>query len=660
MPSQRLLDLVASATVRPDATATGVLIDLTTEAKPTARQVLPLGRFSAAVSRWTCCRRINPYWMHAEWGDGASAVPRETQFLLAELTDGRLTVIVPLPTAGFRCSLEGYGGEVQVLAESGDPSLVTSALAATVFIAEGADLAALMTLAAKAVIAHLGTGRLRRDKPLPAFIDQFGWCTWDAFYQEVSAEKVRAGLESFKAIGIQPKLLILDDGWQSERPAADGSRRLYSLLPNAKFGGDLSPLVREAKGEFGIETFLVWHAFMGYWGGIEPEALPAYGARLQPRVSSPGILHYVPDHDRWFGPSVGVPDATLAYRFYHDYHRTLRGMGVDGVKVDAQGTTETVAIGQGGRVNLMQRLHEGLEGAVQVHFRGNLINCMSCSSEMLYSALNSTITRTSDDFWPKKPETHARHVITNAWVGLWFGEFVHPDWDMFHSKHPAGDYHGAARAVSGSPLYVSDKPGEHGPELLLKLVFSDGGAARCLDPGTPARRSVFVDPTVTPEPLLVINRTATNGVVGAFNGQYHADAAQQVRVTGSVSAADLPSLANRPCVGWSHRGQRASSGAISIELGESEADVVTFAPIEHGLAVFGLARLFAPGTAVRSASWNGRTWVGQVRDGGEFVAWAEQTPTAITLDGKPLAFTHVAGVVRTTLPTAGELRITLG
>lgn len=29
-----------------------------------------------------------------------------------------------------------------------------------------------------------------------------------------------------------------------------------------------------------------------------------------------------------------------------------------------------------------------------------------------------------------------------------------PDWDMFHSLHPAAEYHGSARAISGGPLYV--------------------------------------------------------------------------------------------------------------------------------------------------------------------------------------------------------------
>ena len=30
---------------------------------------------------------------------------------------------------------------------------------------------------------------------LPSFLDWFGWCTWDAFYTDVTAEGVEEGLK---------------------------------------------------------------------------------------------------------------------------------------------------------------------------------------------------------------------------------------------------------------------------------------------------------------------------------------------------------------------------------------------------------------------------------------------------------------------------------
>jgi raffinose synthase len=50
---------------------------------------------------------------------------------------------------------------------------------------------------------------------LPGIIDHYGWCTWDAFYQEVTQEGVEVGLQSLASGGSPPKFVIIDDGWQS-------------------------------------------------------------------------------------------------------------------------------------------------------------------------------------------------------------------------------------------------------------------------------------------------------------------------------------------------------------------------------------------------------------------------------------------------------------
>ncbi|CAA2998304.1 probable galactinol--sucrose galactosyltransferase 2 isoform X2 [Olea europaea subsp. europaea] len=68
------------------------------------------------------------------------------------------------------------------------------------------------------------------------------------------------------------------------------------------------------------------------------------------------------------------------------------------------------------------------------------------------------------------------------------------DWDMFHSLHPAADYHAAARAVGGCSIYVSDKPGKHNFELLKKQVLPDGLILRVQLPGRPTVDCLFADP----------------------------------------------------------------------------------------------------------------------------------------------------------------------
>jgi hypothetical protein len=46
--------------------------------------------------------------------------------------------------------------------------------------------------------------------------DVQGWCTWDAFYHDVSGLGLQQGLEGFRAADPArvPRWLIIDDGWQ--------------------------------------------------------------------------------------------------------------------------------------------------------------------------------------------------------------------------------------------------------------------------------------------------------------------------------------------------------------------------------------------------------------------------------------------------------------
>ena len=50
-----------------------------------------------------------------------------------------------------------------------------------------------------------------------------------------------------------------------------GEKRLISFEANARFEGGLARFVEMAKGEFGIQTLLVWHTIVGYWGGVSAE-----------------------------------------------------------------------------------------------------------------------------------------------------------------------------------------------------------------------------------------------------------------------------------------------------------------------------------------------------------------------------------------------------
>jgi raffinose synthase len=341
-----------------DPAGVGVFLRFTAGASSSILQS-PLGKIDG-LSRFTSAHRNEAFWMQPAVGTSHADVRYETQWLLAETKSGDCAMIVPLIDGAFRFSISGGNAGLVLTGETGDPFTYGTGGVA-LFVMVGRDPYAMAESGAKAVMNHLGTGKLRVEKPLPDFVDLFGWCTWDAFYKEVSADNVRIGLESFKAGGVEPRFLILDDGWQDYKRMPTGEDRLVSLGINKRFNGDLTPTVQLAKKDFKIRVFLVWHAMNGYWGGVDGKSLADYEVRDLPKLFGPGILHQDPEaNEKYWGPLVGLMSAEKIGKFMDDYHQRLTAQGVDGVKVDNQAVLEGLAVGQGGRVALTRAYRQAL------------------------------------------------------------------------------------------------------------------------------------------------------------------------------------------------------------------------------------------------------------------------------------------------------------
>ncbi|RYG45851.1 hypothetical protein EON79_11615 [bacterium] len=588
----------------------------------------PLGVFED-LDRWSAQSRPDPYWMSHRAGTDLAELPEETQHLLLRRQNGNYVIVMPLVTDAFRVALKGSPEGIVAVAESGSSDATADSFDLA-FVMEGDDPFILRQHVAETVAALVGVDSLRHEKQLPAFIESFGWCTWDAFYQDVSQEKVREGLQSFKNGGIRPGFLILDDGWQSvsNGPTAHQSR-LTSFAANDKFGGDLSPTVVMAKAEFGVQTFLVWHAIQGYWAGVE---MPEYQSPVVACDPSPAIKRLNPGYADWI-PQVAAVVPEDIYRFFQNYHRSLRRQGVDGVKVDNQAALETVGATYGGRVNMMRSYREALEGSTSVHFAGTLLNCMSCSNDMLFQARTSNLVRTSPDFFPNKPETHGEHLVTNAFVGFGFGEFIHPDWDMFQSSHAQGAFHAAGRAVSGGPVYVSDKPGAHDFALLKKLCLPDGRTVRALQPGIPTADCIMHDPVREPVALKVFNRNAENAVLGLFN------CGSENALKATFRPADLPGYEEGRYAVYLHTTDELfeldADESREIDLDPLGWEVVTIAPLEEdGFALIGLYTTLNPGAGIVAADPLPGLLALAVIGGGDILIYSERRPKGVYVDGE--------------------------
>jgi raffinose synthase len=687
--------------------------------------------------------------MGPKTGVGAEDIPFDTQFLLIEIEeDQQYALMLPLVDNGFRASLSHNAGanriEVVCAAESGDAAVTCTGMRA-LYVAVGADPFQLVREGFANVAEATGTFETLENKQIPPSVNDFGWCTWDAFYSKVSPEGILEGVKALRDAGVPPRTLILDDGWQQVNPVppswlpakkekqgtsifdaifnaiaspfvnlvtsfyndvvrtaphgslpnmiwsflantflkdglwnffdsqTDFNRQLDGFEANLKFEGSgrtLKGLVSELKEEYGIKSVYCWHALHGYWRGVSEDLGQRYSLNVTNLFPKPSqCLMKLEPHSAWdpvslFGVGVMTNKVDLE-KFYTNLHTPLVEAGVDGVKVDVQSGVSSAGDGVGGGPHISKLYMKAMEASVSKRFPSgngavNCINCMCHSTENLYRHKATSVARASEDFFPGRPESHTAHLVNVAYNSLFLGEICLPDWDMFHSLHESAELHAAARAIGGCPVYVSDKPGQHDPKLLRKLVLPDGSLLRAKQPGRPTRDCLFADVTADEETALKIwNVNNNGGVVGAFNVQgvaWNFDTHEnQVlnpspsSVTTKVKPYDIEYLrdVSGPFVAWRHREGSLlflEDGNTGVEatLKHRGWEIFTMVPIQIKgrlmWAPIGLPEMLNSGGAIQSfgeleEGAQGAVAKFETRGPGRFVAFTNSAPKRVTLQG---------------------------
>lgn len=600
-----------------------------------------LGSLPSAQHFLSCFRKNTPFFMKATAGSSLSELHTESLCVLFLLSDESYVLLLPIFDDMARGALQGTADNQLELVGSTGCSEMTTDEGVLLYLSVGTDPYAMMQEGAVSILHRLKTGKLRTEKTVPAYFKHLGWCTWDAFYCEVDEEKYLSVLEEYKQAGVPLKFTLLDDGWQIvSNTEQRGQGKLTSFEPVAeKFPGGLSQTVQKAKEEYGVEEFMVWHGVMGYWGGVHGDSFPQYRT-IPTTVALPAPFErYTEGHNKLFLHEPVAPED--AFRFYNDYHSYLRQQGVDGVKVDTQYIIESTSEKTGGRVAAMKTYHNALDASTALNFRGNFLNCMSCSNDMIYNMLYSNATRSSGDFYPGNPESDCTQLISNAYASYWMEPFTYPDWDMFWSKHPNAVFHAMARVAGGSPLYVSDKYGNHDFDLLRQLCLADGTLLRAKQPGRPTKDCLMVDPLHEKVLLKVFNHNTIGGILGAFHLQPNSE-----DISGTVSPSDVYGLEGENFVVFDYRAQKAItcqySDSISISLPAMGSNLYWVTPIEHGVAVIGLIDKMNGAGAVSSLDVRGDEIHCQSRGEGRFWLWCEQKPSTLFLNGTARAFNYDA------------------
>jgi len=567
------------------------------------------------------------------FGTQISNVPARCQFLLWEETDGRFGVILPLLHEDFRSEMRGIKGGLSFKSSCAEAGRPRKDVALGMVCLRDDPYTAIRDAAGQAV-EWMGRGRLRTEKRVPNWLDLLGWCTWDAFYCEVDEKNLLEGLDHFREEGIVPGFLIVDEGWQ------DYDAKNFLLSYGAKkgaFTGDrLETLVSRAKDEYGVRMVGCWRTLFGELRGVDIQS-----AGLEP-LNRHAVLE--PDTN---GDTFGVVSIPDVPRFHEEYASVLAAQGIDFVKVDFQSALHLMTYSEIGRSEAARIWQHAVQDSVEKHFNGEMLNCMAMGSDEVYHTRTSNVCRSSDDFFPSKDESHPTHIRQNLFNSLWLSQLEWPDWDMFQSGHPWAKYHAMARAISGGPVYVSDKPGTSDAVLLKRLVAADGKTLRCPQPALPCRDMLFVDPLLEHRFMKAFNQCGRIGLLGLFHP--NPDLSSGV-IEEKIGARDIEGLKGEKFALYSI--ERGFLGLVSaddqqtVSLQPRASDLLVFSPVEHGFAPLGLIEKFNPSAAVLEFSASPRGCTAIMRCGGVMAFYSERPARSVMVNGVEHPFENSGNLIR--------------
>lgn len=420
---------------------------------------------------------FNDWWTRPAFADDFSDIPERTQIAFLEY-ENYCICLVPMAGERFKAYLSSGKDNEMVLKMTAHQGGMSS-LEETVYVQTKDEDPYKAVKKAFQWLAREKNILTKEERNFPEIFKYLGWCSWDAFYFDITEQKIREKANELEEKQAPIRWMLLDDGWMSEEKEC-----LYDFVPDKeKFPTGFLGMTREIKEKGKIQWFGVWHALGGAWGGILP------GSKLE-REENQYLCKTVN------GKVLPMPKAEQAYGFYRDWHKYLRGQGIDFVKVDGQSAVKnyyenSVSVCLGAR-----ELHQGLEAGA-VYMNGAVINCMGMAMENMLARPSSAVSRNSDDFVPGNENVFAEHLLQNAYNAIYQDELYYCDWDMFWTEHKDCVKHSLLRGISGGPVYISDKINETDVDVLKPLAYRNGRILMMDRAAKPSIDCIFTNPMDT-------------------------------------------------------------------------------------------------------------------------------------------------------------------
>ena len=325
--------------------------------------------------------------------------------------------------------------------------------------------------------------KLRHEKSYPEMFKYLGWCSWEGYRGKITSDKMVSALENLRDGAAPVRWFLVDDGHFDRA----------SLAPHPKkFPAGYHPLT-ERRSEDAMRWVGMWHAMLGTPSGtpkghpkaIRDAMMQAPSGRMVPKPNRQDMTTFL---DYLFQHSIDADIDFLKIDFYGSllpiYAGTKRTKAASPLPKTNARAIENPSKATTTFARVMQQ-------RVQKHFDG-LINCNWHVAHFIFNSGDSVVGRCSADYSVGNLGKAKSHLYHSYLTSLWLGQVAWPDHDMFHSNDPvAGRMMAISKAMSGGPVYLSDRPDELKLKHIKPLCYEDGRLPRPIAPATPVPEDLF-------------------------------------------------------------------------------------------------------------------------------------------------------------------------
>lgn len=600
-------------------------------------------------------------WRYKPWNAWTKPIPVsapsqlpdwDVQFFYWQCADGIYEAALPLCEKGYRTTLGNRNGKFGAFIESYADNTCKKNIALLI-VGFDTDPYRLFESIYREGMHVIGQPQnLASRKTFPKALDYLGWCSFNALDmgRNLNERNIIRSMESFSKQGIPFRWIIIEDGYEDCT-----NNMLNSFKANTdRFPSGFTELNRKLKGEFKLRDIGIWHAFNGYWNGINPESElgqtfgnDLFSWKQKPRPTDADSVKTV----EYFFIR---PDSKALEDFYRLRIARHKQEGFSFVKVDNQLITERMARDNYPIGYLSRRMHEALNKAVSRYFDGAMINCMDMTAEAYQYFGTSPVARCVEDYFPHENGGRgyhlekggaAAHLLMALYNNLYFSQMVFTDMDMFESYNPDGTMHAIARAANNGPVYLTDKPDRVRKEVILPLCCSDGKLLRPSTALLPTKECLFTGQG--PDVFKAFSWNRESALLLLFN------LSDNDSVSGNYSVSDIHALPEGRYIVYDYftgtAQEISSTETIPVELHRMGYKLLSVIPLQSGCTPIGLTDKYnTPGTII-SVRHTRRYVKVTVCDHGCFAAYSNRQPSRVEIDGSPQNFSYENQLIRTSI-----------